>query len=110
MVNPYYVIELCIACDAVNPPAEAILFHMLVIIQRIAPELTILAEIIGGYAGYLYRYSLSIKLKILRSGPDIRRIERNIDWHISDELHSVFVSVDFKMIPLLEEKELDIDK
>ena len=106
MVDADDIIQLLRAVDAAYPPAVAVGLHCVPIVQGVAPELPLVGEIIGRDAGHLDGDVILIELEEARLAPDIRRVERDIDRHIADELHALLVRVIAQRVPLAEEHAL----
>ena len=73
------VIHLDGAFDAADPPAEAVLAHGVPVVERVAPELAVLGEVVRRDAGDLLRDVLLVELEELRLAPDVGGVRRDVD-------------------------------
>ena len=103
MVYPDHIIELGIAIYPVYPPAEAILPHSFIIVQRISPKLSVSAEIIRRNACNFNRNVPLVQLKVLWACPNIGGIKCYIYGNVSDKLNTILMRIFFKLVPLLKE-------
>src|ERR1043166_1787477 len=89
-----------------DPPLETIFQHSFPAVERIAPELSGRAEIIRRDAGDNGRNTITIKLELLRIGPDVGRILGHKDRHIAAQTDAAFIAIALQLEPLLEKKKL----
>ena len=108
MVDADDVIELLRAADAADPPSEAVLCHGLVIVERVAPELPVLAEAVGRDTGDLGGHIVLVKLEHLGFCPHVGGIHRYIDGKIADDADAERVDVRLERLPLAEEEKLNV--
>ena len=107
MVDAYAVKEgECIA-HTLAPPSIAILLHTLPIVERIAPELTVGAEVIGRHACHCLGTKLSIEQEELVVCPDVGTVVGNVDGNVPDHGDAALVGVCLDLHPLTEEFILD---
>ena len=106
MVYPDDVVELLRALDAPYPPAVAVGLHAFPVVDGVAPELPVLAEIVGRHAGDAGGYVLLVEQEALRVGPDVRGVERHIDGQVAYYLDAQRVHILAQLIPLLVEHVL----
>src|SRR2546423_10137574 len=92
--------------DALDPPTKAFGAHALPIVERIAPELARLAEIIGRHTGDDARATIFIQLDVMFVDPDISRIMRDEDGDVADDLDLSLVGITLERGPLFEEEKL----
>ena len=93
-----------------DPPAKAVLFHHIPVVQRIAPELSVLSEQIRRYARDFLRQFLLIELEPVRFSPDFRGIQSYVYRDVPYYAYARFIRVSLEIIPLLIEQELNILK
>ena len=110
MVDADHVIQLARAVDAADPPAEAVRLHHVPAIQRRAPELAVLAEIVGRDAADGGGDALVVHLEELGLGPHVGAVQGDVDGQVTDDLDVQAVEIRPQGRPLAEEQELDIDE
>ncbi len=106
MVEAHPMVKPEIVLHTADPPAEAVILEYFPIVNRITPELSFFAEIVGWNPGNTKRFSFFIKFKNIAIGPDIGTVVGNIDGHIPNEFHPNFIKMVFKLSPLAEENPL----
>ena len=106
MVYPDDVVELLRALDAAYPPAVAVGLHVRPVVDGVAPELPVLAEVVGRHAGNAGGYVFLVQQKALRVCPDVRGVERDVDGQVAYYLYPQRVDVLAQLIPLLIEHVL----
>ena len=110
MVNAYDIHEFDRGRQAVNPPAVLIGRMCVPGIQRVAPKLPGLAEIIGWHACNMARSAVAVDLKYLGMGPGIGTVQCDVNRHVAEQAHTVFMGVVSQLLPLMMEQELnDLD-
>src|SRR5882762_890873 len=67
-----------------DPPLEAVRKHLVPVVKWISPELTGSAEVIRRHAGYYNRRPTCVQLKLIRIGPNVRRIMGHKNWNIAN--------------------------
>ena len=107
MVYAYHVIEFLCAVDAAYPPAVAVGFHGVPVVEWIAPELAVLGEVIGRNAGDLCGDVVLVELEEARLAPHIGGVQRDIYGDIADEAHPGLARIAAQGVPLLEKEVLD---
>jgi hypothetical protein len=107
VVDSEAVEQGCRRTHATNPPGIAGLLHVVPVVDRVAPELTVLAEVVRRNASYAARSALFVQLKLLGRAPDVRTVQRNIDGQIAHNLNAVTVGVGFQPCPLFKEQPLN---
>ena len=93
---------------AAHPPRVTGLLHIVPIIDRVAPKLTVRGEIVRRNTRDAARMALVVELELLRCAPDIGGIKRNIDRQIADDLDLPLVCVGAELRPLLVEEALQV--
>ena len=106
MVDPCYVEHFCCAFNASDPPVKTCFLKIDPVIQRVAPELTRLGEIIRRTSCDADGLSLVVEPEYVRISPCIGTVHSNVDRHIAEELYAVVVCILLKLSPLLIEQEL----
>src|ERR1700722_7916282 len=76
------------------------------VVNGIAPQLTLRAEIVGRNSGDKARAPLLIEQEKFWVGPDIAGIRRNEKGQVADQADAFGVSVRFELIGLAEEQKL----
>src|SRR5580704_9802186 len=92
--------------QAVDAPAKSGLAKGVPVVNRIAPELSLSAEIVGRYSGYEARPVFVIEQKQFRVGPYITRIRRNKEWQVADQAHAFRVRIVLQVFCLAEQQKL----
>ena len=108
MVNTHHIIPFCSALNAVFPPPEAVRLHDVPRIERVAPELTVGAEIVRRDTGNGARLSIRVKAELPRLRPDIRAVGGDIHGQVADDAHTVRVRIGAHCIPLAGKLRLQI--
>ena len=107
VVDAQHIIEEGGTLDAADPPAVAIRLHPVPVIERVAPELSVLGKGIGRNPGDLLRHMPVVQLEELRLAPDIRRVHRDIDGDVADQADALLAGIGLEGLPLAVEQELD---
>ena len=108
MVNADDVVQPAGAVDAADPPAEAVLAHPIPVVQGVAPELAVGAEIVGRHTGYGLGNQRFIQLEELRLRPHVSGIHGHIDGQVADDADALRVDIVAQPLPLAEEQVLQI--
>ena len=108
MVDADDVIEPPGAVHTADPPAEPGLGHFFIIVERIAPKLTVRTEVVGRDAGDLRGDIVFIQLEILRLAPHVRGVHGHIDGQIADDADAKRVDIGLERSPLPEKEKLNI--
>ena len=108
MVKAHHIIALCSAANAVFPPLEAVRTHGIPIIERVAPELAVGAEIVRRDTGDGARLPVGVEAKLRRLRPDVRAVGRDVHGQVADDAHAVRVRVGAHRVPLAGELRLEI--
>ena len=66
MIDPENIVQLLSTADPTDPPSVSVTLHLFKIIQRIAPELSVFAEIVRRNTGYFDRHVFFIQKKVFR--------------------------------------------
>jgi hypothetical protein len=88
------------------PPAVAALFHHVPAVNRIAPQLARLAEIIRRDAGDQRRKAFIIEMEQMAVGPDVGAVVSDKDRGVADDPDPMFIGVMGEVEPLLEKEKL----
>ena len=94
--------------DAPDPPAVAVGFQLVPVINGGAPQLAVLGEVVGRDAGDELGRAVLVQLEILAGGPDVGAVAGAIDGDVADELDARGSCLAAKRLQLLEEAELDV--
>lgn len=108
VINADYIIQPCRTVNAANPPAEAIVLHGLVIVQRISPELSVSAEVVRRDTGDLCGKAVGIQLEHSPLRPDVGGVHGNINGNVPDDADAKAVDIGFQSVPLAEKQKLYI--
>ena len=108
MIDAQHVEQLSCAIDAPYPPSEAIVTHGVPVVQRVAPQLPVGAEVVWRHAGYRLRHELVVQLEELGLGPHIGGVHGHIDGQVADDADAQLVDIVPQRVPLLEEQILHI--
>src|SRR5262245_45613717 len=92
--------------ESFYPPAITALFHHVPAVNRIAPQLARLAEIIRRDARDKRRGAFIIEVEEVAIGPDVSAVVRDEDRGVADDLDPMFVGVAGEFEPLLEKEVL----
>ena len=107
MVNTHIVNLIQLVADAFHPPAVAVLFMCFPVIERIAPQLSGGAEIIGRHAGHLQRVAPGVQTEHVLVRPDVRTVPAGEDRNISNDGDAFFIGIFLQIVPLAVKQELD---
>ena len=110
MVDADDIVELLRAADAADPPAEAVLRHGLVVVERVAPELPVLAEAVRRDAGDLGGHVVLVELEHFGFCPHVGGVHRHIDGQVADDADAERVDVRLECLPLAEEEKLNVSE
>ena len=103
MIDAEHIAELQIVLDAADPPSEFGLLQIFPVIDRVAPELTVLRERVGRASGDLSRDIFLIKEEHLRVCPCVSAVECCVEGDVAYDLDPVFIGIRAKFFPLLVE-------
>src|SRR5262245_16588822 len=92
--------------DAIDAPAIAGLPQRVPVVDGVAPELTLGAEIIWGHAGHKLWPLVFVQQEQLRVGPNVARVRRNEKGQVTNQAHALSYGVSFKALALAEQQEL----
>ena len=88
MINPHQVVQAGSVPHSLDPPLVACLLMVGPVIQGIAPQLAVLAEIIRRDAGDVRGHSVLVDQQHLRMGPGIGAVQRDIDRHVAKQANT----------------------
>ncbi len=108
MVDTDDVVELLRAAHAADPPAEAVLRHGLVVVERVAPELSVRAEAVRRNAGDLGGDVPFVELEHLGLCPHVGGVHRHVDGQVADDADAEGMDIVPERRPLAEKEKLDI--
>ena len=75
------------------PEREAIMTHDAPVVERIAPELARLGEVIRRHTGHGRRAPFAVELELFGVRPGFRRIRRHVERQIAEQPHATRVRV-----------------
>ena len=110
MVDAHHVEQPRRTAEAADPPAVAVLPHPLPVVERVTPELAVLAERVRRTPGHRRGAVLPVELELLRLRPDVGRIQRHIDRQIADQTNAKPVHIVAQRVPLAEKHILYVGK
>src|ERR1019366_7740732 len=93
---------------ALDPPLVSAGGEQVPAIDRIPPELSGSAEIIGGHAGDYGRVAPIIEVVEIGMSPCGRAVVRHIDRDVAHEADAALLAISLELLPLPEEFELPI--
>src|ERR1039457_322855 len=85
---------------ALDAPAVPVLAERIPVVNGIAPQLPLRAEVFGRHASYKLRPAGLVQKKQLRVGPNIAGIGCNEKRQVANERHSLRMRVLFSLLPL----------
>ena len=88
------------------PPGEAVAAHLLPSVERIAPALPRLAEIVRRHARDAARPAVRLEVEKFARGPYVRAVPRDVDRRVAHQLDAELRAVGGKRAELAEEYEL----
>src|SRR5579864_8338888 len=94
------------AAQPVNPPAIPRGTKCLPVVDGIAPQLPLRAEIVGRNTGNKERMSLFVEQEELRVCPHITRIRRNEERQVANQSHTLGMGVSLEFIGLTKQQKL----
>ena len=77
------------------------------VVQGVAPELPVLAEVIRRHARDVARAAFLVELQDVAVRPGIGAVQCDTDRHVAEQAHTVRVRVVPQHLPLVEEQALD---
>ena len=108
MVYAYDVVEVLRVLDAAYPPAIAVGFHMLPVVEGIAPELAVGREIVRRHARHSRRHIALVQQEALGVAPHVGAVQCDVYRDIADYLYAQRVDVLTQGVPLFEEQVLRV--
>jgi hypothetical protein len=93
MVNADHVIQSGGAVHPANPPAEAVPLHGVIIVERIAPKLAVLGEVVRRNTGHLCGNAPAVQTEHGSFRPDVSGVHSHIDRQVTDNAHAKAVDV-----------------
>src|SRR5262249_38669201 len=96
-----------VVAQPLHPPGVAALLEHIPAVDRVAPELPGLAEIIRRDAGHDRRPLLFVELEKVRAHPHVGAVDADVDRYVADEIYFFLVRVMLERGPLLEKEVLE---
>ena len=90
MVYAEHVVQFRHSVETSEPPSESVFAHLSVIVERIAPQLSVLAEIIGRNARDLCRSHVFVQFELRRISPYVRAVQADVHGHIAYQPYLLF--------------------
>ena len=94
------------SADSIHPPAVTGGSKCVPVVNGVAPELSVSAEVIGRNSRHETRTALLVKQKELWVGPNIAGIRRNKERNITYKAHAFCMRVLLEPIGLPKQQEL----
>src|SRR5262249_55330371 len=91
---------------AIDAPAIASLSQRLPVVDGVAPELSVGAEVIGRYTSYELWLVLLVQQKYLWVSPDVARVRRHKKRQITNQAHAFRAGISSEPIALAKQQEL----
>ncbi len=95
------------ATEAGDPPGKASAGMRVPAINRIAPQLSGGAEVVGRNTGHHSRLAILVELKQFAIGPDIYAIECHVDGQVAHDANIIAQAMRLQVAPLALEFKLD---
>ena len=92
--------------QSVDAPAIACPAQRLPVIDGVAPELSLGAEVVRRHAGHEARPALLVEQEQFRVGPDIARVGGDEEGQVADQAQAPGLGVLLEACPLAEQQEL----
>ena len=108
VVNAHHVVEATRCLYATLPPGVAVGRHPGVVVEGIAPQLTVLAEVVGRHARHPGRIVALVQLIVFWMGPHVSRVQRHVDGHVAKDAHATLMRIGAQGVPLPEEQVLHV--
>jgi hypothetical protein len=106
MVNSQRIKKLEVMGNPFYPPLVAVFFENTPTINRVAPQLPSLTEIVGRDTRDEGRCFFPVQFEEVGVCPDICAVKAYVDRQVPKEVHALLLAIGFKRVPLLEEKIL----
>ena len=91
MIDPYDIEQLSAVADPVHPELVSAFFHVLPVINRIAPTLSGSTEIIRRDSRNKHRSPICVQEKIIFSAPHVCRIQSHIKRNVPHDPDTFFI-------------------
>src|SRR5262245_7048917 len=92
--------------QAVDTPTITGPSKRLPVINRVAPELSLGAEVVRRHAGGKARPALLVQQEQLRVGPHVARVGRDEEGEVTDQAHALGMGMLLETFPLTDQQEL----
>src|ERR1035441_6450766 len=89
--------------QSIDPPLVSSGLHVIPAINRISPELSVGAEIIGRNPGHLSGTAVGVEFKQVGIRPDVSAVMGHINWNIPHHPHAASLTITFQLGPLAKE-------
>ena len=99
VVQAHAVVECERTAQAVEPPAIAILLHVIPAEGGVAPDLALGCKVVGRRPRNLNRLAGVGQPEVFGLAPRVGRIVRDIHWDIADDLDALLVCIVHKLAP-----------
>ena len=106
MVDSKQIEPVEFRADSIDPPAKPIRPHAFPVVDRVFPELPVLAEVIGGYPGNPDRSAVCLYEEQLTLPPDVNAVQADVDWQVAEQIDAPVVGVALECLPLQREHKL----
>src|SRR5215469_2950964 len=106
MIQTNYVRTLQQGAQAVEPPAVAAPPQRVPVVHRIAPELTLRAEVVGRHSRHETGPALPVQLEQFRVGPHVARVRGHEKRHVAYDSQSLGAGILLKAPALAEQEKL----
>ena len=100
VVDTQHIIHIESIPETTHPPIKAGASMIIPVVKWIAPQLACSRKAIWRTASYSQRLTLLIQLEQLWMGPGIGTIHSYIDRNITNDFHTLAVSIGFQLLPL----------
>ena len=107
MIEPDRVEATQVAAQPLNPPAVAGFAQARPVVERVAPELAVGAEVVGRHAGDAAPFALLVEQEQLLVLPDVGAIVRHEHRNIAEQQHAQVTRVPAQALPLAIEQQLN---
>ncbi len=106
VVDAQGVVQLELEGDAPQPPGVAVLLHFFPVEKGVAPKLAVGGEAVGGTSGHLGGQALPVQLELVRVGPHVGAVSRDVDRQIADDGDAQGIDVLLPGVPLVKKEVL----
>lgn len=107
MIDAHNIDQRQRCAESFDPPVVAAFFQHIPTVERVPPQLSGGAEVIGRHTGDHRRPAFIVEEEQLRMRPDIGAVVGDEDGNISQDLNTQVINVLLQCQPLIEEEILD---